>query len=320
MTGQRPRHYLDLAKFEDPQMKAVLAKALLRAGLTVPAPGDAYDYWDWDGYEVSPAQLPRQCDPAAVLRARNIFRITELSLLEAMGLEYNAKLVLQAQTYEEKMMYGCFYADELRHAALLRPYAPAQVADAHRCNPVIDVIWQVTDKSHPLTVLLMIQVLLEGFGVRHYSQLGASCRHPHLSRVLASIATDEAAHHGVGAHIQKTRGKAAPTPPQARGETVTLLLRLIDTYRAWPSTLLRAIEVSHGPQPERVLADVVERLDVEGKAQAYLAGFDQLVRGHFPDDVLGDLDRARAFRAEGRAWALNYYLASPLRPGNEGTP
>jgi hypothetical protein len=114
--------------------------------------------------------------------------------------------------------------------------------------------------------VLIVQVVLEGWGLRHYRDLARGARHPALAAAFTGILDDEARHHGAGALLVVER---PPTPADVE-EALPFLQRLLDMVRAGPVGLVAAVEAAVGPLAGSDRADLLADLDATAHAAARL--------------------------------------------------
>jgi hypothetical protein len=198
--------------------------------------------------------------------------------VERAGMVFAAGMVLSAPTLEERSLYAVFGADEARHhAALLAllPDPPAPTAFHAWLHEVI------TRARHDVRVVV-VQVVLEGWGLRHYRAMADATTDPATAAVLRAILDDEARHHGSGALIAGERG----LDPAGVEEAVGWLLPLIGALRAGPLGVADALTDELGPVEGGWLA----RLGVEAHAAPRLALLRELLDGPGLRPVLAALD------------------------------
>jgi rubrerythrin len=148
-----------------------------------------------------------------------LLRLSELNLalsyfIEKSGHHYSSKMMAAADTCEEKTLYALFAAEEASHLRLFMNemwFTPTTESHYHPMLPVLaDAIqWGTRD-----VLVFVVQVLLEGFGISHYSALKETCVDPSLKASLQSILKDESRHHGAGIVLAKARPPTRETADQ----------------------------------------------------------------------------------------------------------
>ena len=148
-----------------------------------------------------------------------LLRLTELNLslsyfIEKSGHHFAAKMILTSETSEEKTLYALFGSEEATHLRMFRNemwFTPTAATHFHPLLPVLSDV--ISEGSHDALVFV-IQVLLEGFGIGHYSALRETCVDPDLRASLTRILRDEARHHGAGLVLAKASPMRAETADQ----------------------------------------------------------------------------------------------------------
>ncbi|MBS1964151.1 MAG: ferritin-like domain-containing protein [Bdellovibrionales bacterium] len=148
-----------------------------------------------------------------------LVRLTELNLslsyfIEKSGHEYAAKMIQTSSTLEEKTLYALFANEEATHLRMFMNemwFTPNTTSHFH---PVLPALAEAIEWGGRDTLVFVIQVLLEGFGIAHYSGLKETCMDAGLKTSLASILRDESRHHGAGLVLAKAKRPDAETADQ----------------------------------------------------------------------------------------------------------
>ena len=135
-------------------------------------------------------------------------RITELNLslsyfIEMSGHNYGAKMILLADSIQEKSLFCMFAAEEAIHMREFSNFMNFTVDPKIHWHPMLNPLGKVIYEGEKNTCLYIIQVLLEGFGMGHYNSLKTDCLYPQLVDVYGRILKDEARHHGAGLILVK---------------------------------------------------------------------------------------------------------------------
>jgi len=135
-------------------------------------------------------------------------KITELNLslscyIETSGHNYGAKMILLADTIEEKSIYALFAAEEAIHLKEFQNFMNFTPDPEVHWHPMLNPLAKAIEEGEKNTCLYIIQVLLEGFGMAHYSGLKDDCTYAPLKVAYERILKDEARHHGTGIILSK---------------------------------------------------------------------------------------------------------------------
>lgn len=241
----------------DDRLLAVLDAALRAAGQpSVRAP--RCDPWSAAFFGLDRTSAWRGATPAQqqeIVRVAGQSLLEEAFYIEKCGMAYAATMSLRAQSTDERALYSLFAADEARHLCAVSGWVgePGPPSAFHH------LLVEVMERADPVGVVLIVQVLLEGWGLRHYRDLAAGCNDAALSAVLEGIVSDETRHHGSGVILLQQRELSA----EGAAVAVELLCPFLTMVRAGPQGTLGALERVLGPLawPDRVAT--LQELDTE---------------------------------------------------------
>ncbi len=157
-------------------------------------------FWDESSFDLKNVAIFQNCSEE--VREKIIFencqdRIEEAFHIEKSGMAYGAKMTLLSETLDERILYGTFTGDESRHFQLISKYIQRREISAES-NPFLQLLSSMIETAPKKSLVFMIQVLLEGWGMDHYNSMAKSCLNSSLKEDLSSILADEASHHGSG--------------------------------------------------------------------------------------------------------------------------
>jgi rubrerythrin len=273
--------------------RAVLDVALRRRGV---APGSAPARAPWDAafFGLDRVTVFRRA-PAATRRrvleacAGDVLR--EALGVERLGLTFTARMTLLAETTEERMTYSLFAADEARHLAAVHRHRPDVDLDALPADPFLDLLGAAVAGGPRRGLAFLVQVVLEGWGLVHYSRLARACHDPALRRTLGGILADEALHHGAGRAGLRREALDA----RARAWAVEALAPLLALAGAGPQRVAARLTEAVGPLARAARVRLFAELESEAGAARTLALLRALMRP--APEVVAALDRRRAFVA-----------------------
>ena len=174
--------------------------------------------------------------------------LMEAYFIEKAGISYAAKMVLLSQTAEERTLYALFCAEEAAHLDAIRAALGPVDEASWQANPFLTLLQSIIEQGGRETGQLVIQVVLEGWGIQHYTALRDACAAPALRRTLSQIVADEAGHHGSGVALLK--GTQMPDPAEA----ADLLAQMLQMVQLGPAQVVGALERALGgftPQQRR---------------------------------------------------------------------
>lgn len=273
----------------DERLRGVLQAALGERAPTAPPTPPGAPYWAAPAYGLDRVPAFRDAAPtaqAAVLDRLARARLAEAVGIEALGVGYAARRILDADSREEQQLFATFAADEAAHLAAFLPYHPGPLAP----NPFHALLGSVIAEAPRDDAILVVQVALEGWGIAHYRTLAATCTDPGLTEALRTVLRDEARHHGAGLILSARRpaGEAA----------VIALDALCAMVRAGPVGVIAAAEAELGPWSTPQRAAVQQALDGRAHAADRLHLLRELLHKAGADATVRALDRRGAWSPE----------------------
>lgn len=165
--------------------------------------------WRPDFYRVheSPywTRLPEE-KKEQFLRLSSKCILKEAISIEHAGIAYANKMALLAQSQEERQYYTTVAYEELNHLYLLQPYFDFSV---DKDSPSFsNMIASFVENESRRDSIILIQVLLEGWGIQHYQSLANGTDNIELKNILSKIVFDETRHHSGGVILSQYIGHA----------------------------------------------------------------------------------------------------------------
>jgi hypothetical protein len=145
---------------------------------------------------------------ASIDQQRQILQITNRQLLEEAyfvekaGMGYMAKMVLMAESIEERMLYSLFSADEAIHLSQIRGFLAAEPENT--ADPFFQLLAELAEIDDRAVLMFVIQVVLEGWGLSHYRSLAQDCQIPALAVLFTGFLQEESKHHATGVTLFQT--------------------------------------------------------------------------------------------------------------------
>jgi hypothetical protein len=275
-------------------LQAVLAAALARRAF--PAGPDRLAPWElWAPSHFGLDRVTRfeQADEAArrqVLAACARGLLEEAYFIEKAGLAFAAKMVLLAESADERVLYSLVAADEATHLHAVASHLRGP--DRPRAaSPFVRWLAEEIQEGDGAGLGYLIPVVLEGWGIVHYQALARGCRGARLRATLVAIARDEALHHRGGVLLA---GRRAATDA-SRERLVEALARLLDMVRAGPQAVVAALDGATGPLGRAELVRTFRELDAEAHSGRRLGLLRALAHAGGADRLIERLDRRGLF-------------------------
>ncbi len=164
-----------------------------------PMPQPLY-FWPDEHFNLHRSSIFRQAtlsqqEEILILCSRHILQ--EAYSIEKLGLAFCAKMILSADTTEEAQTYSLIAADEATHLDLITTYTSPEDRSAIP-SAFIRFISSLIEQCPKNLLVFLVQIILEGWGVRHYGSIAATCRHLPLRKIFNLILRDEALHYRTG--------------------------------------------------------------------------------------------------------------------------
>jgi len=220
----------------------ILASALQSRAM--PPPTDATGlsaFWPAAHFGLDHVALYRDAsaeEQAAIVQGCSQAVLAEALTIEKYGMYFAAKMNLLAANTQERMLYSMFAADEAVHFHWLCSYLPAALLAAEQSEPFPALLHDVLCQEGKSTLIYIVQVLLEGWGLQHYHALAHDFQEVGLTTLFKHIIRDDARHHASGLVLCRAQRLSAP---QIR-HMIELLQRLFFMVQAGPQTVVSIIE------------------------------------------------------------------------------
>ncbi|MBC7539135.1 MAG: ferritin-like domain-containing protein [Bacteriovorax sp.] len=166
--------------------------------------------------------------------------------IEKSGHNYGAKMILLAKNQDEKFLYSLFAAEEAVHQREFMNHMWFTPNANDHWHPMLNVLGEVMREGERNTLIYVVQVLLEGFGMSFYSGLGDTCDYAPMKNVYARILQDEARHHGSGVILANFYDVNKYEKEQIFEFTKKFITALQSA-----SWFIKALENSNGPMSEQ---------------------------------------------------------------------
>ncbi|MDZ7967682.1 MAG: ferritin-like domain-containing protein [Nostoc sp. DedSLP03] len=251
------------------------------------------NYWDakfFNLHKVKIFQESNITEQSAILELANRSLLEESYFIEKAGVGYMAKMVLLAETVEERMLYGLFTADEATHLHQISHFLPAMEV-TNTDDPFLRLLSEVVESADKTVLLFVLQVVLEGWGLSHYRRLAKECRYPFLAEIFASFLQSESRHHATGTTLfnQITVSTFSQTT------ILDVLAQFLFMVQVGPQSLLRAIEQVKGHLTRSQKIQILEELDTETHSGTQLQILRSLMGGKSAQSILQNLEERGAF-------------------------
>ena len=225
-----------------------------------------------------------------IIRRCSIDVLHEAFFIEESGMAFASKMSLLSETREERMLYNLFAADEATHFHWVQNALGAIQLICSLIN-FIGLLESVIRDGQRESLVFIIQVILEGWGLAHYRSLLRECGHAGFRDVLERILRDEARHHGSGVVLCRERG----LPDRARGEVIETMRSFLEMVRFGPQSVLAAIDEELGGLNKEQKRRTLEELECENHSLSRLNHLRELMMQEGFESIVAELSDHGAF-------------------------
>ncbi|MGD1912795.1 MAG: ferritin-like domain-containing protein [Rivularia sp. (in: cyanobacteria)] len=265
---------------EEDKLCRILSSALEKPGGNLRNnPTSRVTYRDAPHFNLDKVNIFRDSTPveqSSILQLCNYGLLEEAYFIEKAGVGYMAKMVLLAETTEERMLYGLFAADEATHLAQISRFLPTPKVNH---NPFLNLLEDVVKSENKTVLLFVLQVVLEGWGLTHYRSIAADCQNPDLSSVFHGFLQDESRHHATGV----TLFEKMCLSKSSQEIIVEILAMFLQMVQLGPQSVVAAIEQVKGHLSKAHKIKIFEELNTVNHSGSRL----KLLRGlmHLPNAI-----------------------------------
>jgi len=273
-------------------------KRILSAALPSEVPkdqqiGEISPYWDatyFNLHQVKIFQEATESEQQAILEIASRSLLEEAYFVEKAGMGYMAKMILLAETTEERMLYSLFAANEATHLSHISAFFSESEKPCD--NPFLVFLRDLIETEDKTTLLFVIQVVLEGWGLSHYRSLYRHCRDRTLAQLFQGFLADEARHHSTGI-ISFNQCFVADASEKLMIEVLSLFLGMI---QVGPQRVLGAIAQVKGDLSRQQKVRILEELNTETHSGTRLNLMRYLMRSEKAERIIQALEARGAFK------------------------
>jgi hypothetical protein len=251
-------------------------------------------YWDASYFGLEKVEVFQEAseeEQIEILRLCSNGLLEEAYFIEKAGVGYMAKMVLLAETIEERMLYALFSADEVTHLAQINSFLPEKESVGTN-SPFLRFLADLVETQDKTVLLFVLQMVLEGWGLSHYRSLAKSCLHPQLGAVFEGFLQDESRHHGTGVTLFNQRAVSETS----RATIVEILNLFLQMVQVGPQSVVAAVERVKGDLSRPQKLKIFQELDTEQHSGMRLNLLRSLMRGEATGIIVQELESRGAFQ------------------------
>ncbi len=286
---------LDLPHLDgEDKLDRVLSSALKSRDISPPFPLSPSSYWDASYFNLPNVRIFQDAteeEQSQILGLCSQGLLEEAYFIEKAGVGYMAKMVLLAETIEERMLYALFSADEATHLAQITPFVSIEETVATD-NPFLRLLADLVETQDKIVLLFVLQIVLEGWGLSHYRNLAQGCLNSDLKEVFTGFLQAEARHHATGVTLFD-RASISAQSKDAIAQTLALFLQMI---QMGPQSVVAAIERVKGHLSRSQKVRIFAELDTENHSGTRLNLLRSLMRSEGAKTIVQQLEERKAFQ------------------------
>lgn len=248
-------------------------------------------YWDEKFFNLDQSKIWNEFnskDKKDVLNSLSQDILSEAILIEISGMFYGSKMNHLSESLEERVMFSFITQEEAKHLQFLLPFSDKVYPNTSPSFPLF--ISQLIENEEKLTALILIQVILEGWGINYYSTLKNDCQSQNLSSVLKSILIDETRHHSCGVVLSKKEN------PQLTSELQTIIASLCSMIQIGPYNVVKNCFSKKGFTSPRVeLQTFLSEIEASAETQKKLSVIEKQCKKIFSEADVETLKNAGVF-------------------------
>ena len=188
----------------------------------------------------------------------NRAQLTEAYYIEKIAMYFAGKMLVQADSIEQRQFYCSMAEDEARHYRLFESLIGIDLLPLEKL-PFIQFLDRIVRESDKPVATFLVQVVLEGWGLHHYQQLARYTTSVDLKDQLHRLLRDEAQHHSAGKIIFNEL-RLNPYQVLQLEEAISEVLAMV---RCGPVVLLDAIESVTGPLTRTSKTGIMDSINAQ---------------------------------------------------------
>ncbi len=215
--------------------------------------------------------------------------LSEAYCIEMMGMKYAAKMNLEAQNLEERMFFALMVSEEAMHFAHLREFIKDPVRNMDLS--FINLIAEIVDSNEYGELAILLQVLLEGWGLYHYSNMSKYCTNDDLTSLFKMIIKDEARHHGCGLVLAHTYSDSINEK-----HIFIFIERILNMIRIGPVSLVNILFKAGVSQDKTAYYSILDQLGAEEDTLNKLFKVKSLIKPVVSNELIQNLEEKNLFK------------------------
>jgi rubrerythrin len=255
--------------------------------------------WDEDFFQLKTSTIWKGLtldDRKTILISLGEKILQEAYFIECSGMAHAGKMNLTAKTKEEREFF-CFVAEEeAKHLRMVENLASFNTS-LENIPSFAMLIGEIIQEASKPSLLLLIQILLEGWGLNYYKSLVKTAKDENVAAAFKAILKDEIRHHSAGVILFSAHLKQNEIKETEAEEFLGYLERIAFMVKIGP---YNAAEECFKRSPHKNKEDLKNFL-METDAVSITSGkmelLGQLLSKSLPDDLLEQIQSRKLLKA-----------------------
>lgn len=222
--------------------------------------------------------------------------LQEAYFIESAGMAYAGKMNLAAKTKEEREFF-CFVAEEearhLRMVEVLTDFNKSLENIPSFALLIGEIIQEAKKPSH----LLLIQILLEGWGLQYYKTLAKNSQDDAVTQTFKAILKDEIRHHSAGVILFNDHESLTPMSPEEANEFLSYLERISFMVKVGPYSAASEVLKKSASRNKTELKKFLEETDAVKVTAEKVEILYNLLKKSLPSNVLDEVQNREILKA-----------------------
>lgn len=209
----------------------------------------------------------------------------EAYFIECAGMAYAAKMNLASKSKEEREFFCFVGEEEARHLRLIEALGGFSISP-EKIPSFALLIGEIIQEANRPSHLLLIQILLEGWGLSYYKNLSKFSKDEAVASVFKQIIKDEIRHHSAGVLLFSQVKETAEFTEDDQVQFLAFLERIAFMVKIGPWNVCDEVfkHLSH-PSPKQLQTFLVE-CDAVAKTAEKMQLLEELLAKNLPKSVL----------------------------------
>lgn len=221
--------------------------------------------------------------------------LQEAYFIESAGMAYAAKMNLASKSKEEREFFCFVGEEEAKHLRLVESLANFNTSLENIPSFALligEIIQEASKPSH----LLLIQILLEGWGLNYYKSLAKCAKDENVAAAFKTILKDEIRHHSAGVILFATHKNQSGMKENEVSEFLGFLERISFMVKVGPYSVCEEVFSKSQDKSKEALKAFLNETDSVVVTSGKMELLAQLLSKSLPDDVLNTIKEKQTLR------------------------